>query len=94
MVRVHILIVDVFSTGYIPRLSFKFGSTYTDECDVSLSEHFANLRRQDDREAETLRTVRSMPNVTSLRGDPEVKDHLNEYSASMSSKTPRNGEIQ
>lgn len=67
-------------TGYIPRWPFKFGSTYREECDVCLDEHFGNVYRQAAKEEDMKRSFGSFPHLQPINGDPEVKNHLNTYS--------------
>lgn len=66
-------------TGYIPRWPFKFGSTYKEECDVCLDEHMANVYKQAAKEDDMRRSFSCFPHLQPIRGDPEVKDHLNTY---------------
>ena len=47
---------------------------------MCLDEHMANVHKQAAKEEETRRSFRSLPHLQPVRGDPEVKNHLNTYS--------------
>ena len=66
-------------SGYIPRWPFKFGSTYKEDCDVCIDEHLTNYKYHAARERELRELARNNLKLRPIRGDPEVKDHLNTY---------------
>jgi len=66
-------------TGYIPRMPFRYGSTYKEDCDACLGEYF-NTRSSLDSKMESLRgTVRATARLPAQHGDPAIRDHLNTY---------------
>jgi len=66
-------------TGYVPRWPFKFGKTYKEECDMCLSEFFANRQLMTQKQQELSMTSRSLPSLQPVSGDPEVRDRLNSF---------------
>lgn len=66
-------------TGYIPRWPFKFGSTYKEDCDICIDEHLSNYKYHAARQQELRELARNHLKLKPIRGDPEVKDHLNTY---------------
>ena len=65
--------------GYIPRMSFRYGGTYKEDCDACIGEHVGNMDRYTMKDTDLNRTVRGNPRLMSLQGDPTIKNHLNTY---------------
>ncbi|XP_046567438.1 uncharacterized protein C10orf82-like [Haliotis rubra] len=66
-------------TGYIPRMPFKFGGTYKDDCDVCIDTFMSNTKNHDFKMRDLQRQIRSYPRLTAISHDPTVRDKLNLY---------------
>ena len=66
-------------TGYIPRMPFKFGNTYKEDCDVCIDEYLSNRNFHDVKSTDLKRQVAGYPRLTSISHDPTVRDQLNLY---------------
>lgn len=66
-------------TGYIPRMTFKFGGTYKEDCDVCIDEYMTNRTNHDQRQRDLTRQVSCIPRLTAVSHDPSVKEKLNRY---------------
>ncbi|XP_045202617.1 protein FAM166B-like isoform X2 [Mercenaria mercenaria] len=66
-------------TGYIPRMTFKFGGTYKEDCDVCIDEYMTNRSNHDQRQRDLFRQVSSIPRLTATSHDPSVKEKLDRY---------------
>ncbi|KAL4218967.1 hypothetical protein ACF0H5_021553 [Mactra antiquata] len=66
-------------TGYIPRMTFKFGGTYKKDCDVCIDEYMTNRENHDLRQYDLRRQVTAIPRMTAISHDPAVKEHLDRY---------------
>ncbi|XP_025114228.1 protein FAM166B-like [Pomacea canaliculata] len=64
-------------TGYIPRLTFKYGNTYKRKCDDCIQEFKTNLENYEAKQDELRRQTTSCPRLTAISYDPLVRDHLN-----------------
>lgn len=66
-------------TGYIPRMPFKFGNTYKEDCDVCIDDFKSNTHKRDnevrDIRAHTINTRRMTPTTS----DKITTTKLNEY---------------
>lgn len=71
--------IILFLTGYIPRMTFKFGGTYKDDCDICIDEYMTNRQTHDLRQTDLKRQVSSVPRLTSISHDPIVKEKLDRY---------------
>ena len=73
--------VFVFSvlSGYIPRMTFKFGGTYKDDCDVCIDEYMTNKQNQEFKIRDLKQQVNSVPQLTAISRDPHVKEYLDRY---------------
>jgi hypothetical protein len=74
-------------TGYIPKWPFKFGSTYAEECEICLNEHFTDRHRKECQKQDLSNSLRSFPRLQSRRFDPDVKNHLNMYADHLGKKS-------
>ncbi|KAK3087657.1 hypothetical protein FSP39_008834 [Pinctada imbricata] len=66
-------------TGYIPRMPFKFGNTYKEDCDFCIDEYMTNRKFNDTKTMDLKRQVAGYPRLTAISHDPEVRDKLNLY---------------
>lgn len=66
-------------TGYIPRMTFKFGGTYKRDCDTCIDEYMTNRTNHDLRQTDLRRQVTSIPRMTAVSHDPAIKEHLDRY---------------
>jgi len=66
-------------TGYIPRMPFRYGGTYKEDCDSCLGEFFTTRGTQSGKLEDLRGTVRGTSQLKSLSGDPHIRDHLNTY---------------
>jgi len=66
-------------TGYIPKLLYKFGGTFKNDCDVSIDRHMSAADYTRLKEAYLRRIVKTAPTQQVLNHDPLVRDHLNTY---------------
>ncbi|XP_052790406.1 uncharacterized protein C10orf82 homolog [Mya arenaria] len=66
-------------TGYIPRMTFKFGGTYKTECDNCIDEYMTNRQNHDLRQGDLRRSVTMVPRLTAVSHDPTVKETLDRY---------------
>lgn len=66
-------------TGYIPRMPFKFGGTYKDDCDVCIDEYMTNTQNQEFKIRDLKQQVNSVPRLTAISHDPHVKEYLDRY---------------
>jgi len=65
--------------GYIPKLMYKFGGTYKNDCDVSIDKHISACNYTSHKEAYLRHMVKIAPKQQVLNHDPLVRDHLNTY---------------
>ena len=72
------LLYSVLS-GYIPRMPFKFGGTYKDDCDICIDEYTTNRQVHDFKNRDLTRQVSSVPRLTAISHDPYVKEYLDRY---------------
>lgn len=66
-------------TGYMPRMPFRFGTTYKRNCDGCIDEFTTNRDNNFNKIDELRRQVASHPRLTAISYDPVVRDHLNLY---------------
>lgn len=66
-------------TGYIPRMPFKFGNTYKEDCDSCIDDYLTTRNFYDTKATDLKRQVASCPRLTPISQDPEVRDKLNLY---------------
>ncbi|KAK6194674.1 hypothetical protein SNE40_000265 [Patella caerulea] len=66
-------------TGYIPRMPFKFGGTYKEDCDTCIDEFLTNTQNHNFKNRDLQRQIRSYPRLTAISYDPEVRDRLNTF---------------
>ena len=66
-------------TGYIPRIPFKFGGTYKNDCDVCIDENMTNYQNQEFKIRDLKNQVNTVPRLTAISHDPHVKDYLDRY---------------
>ncbi|ESO92829.1 hypothetical protein LOTGIDRAFT_150295 [Lottia gigantea] len=66
-------------TGYIPRMPFKFGGTYKEDCDSCIDEFMSSTQTHDLKLQDLKRQMRSYPRLTAISYDPDVRDKLNKY---------------
>ncbi|KAL5011375.1 hypothetical protein ScPMuIL_009926 [Solemya velum] len=66
-------------TGYIPRMPFKFGGTYKEDCDVCIDDYLTNRRTADIKDADLRQQVRGYPSLTPIAHNPGVRDKMNLY---------------
>ena len=66
-------------SGYMPRMTFKFGATYKNECDNCLDEYMTNRQTHDLRQGDLRRAVTMVPRLTAVSHDPQVKKQLDRY---------------
>lgn len=66
-------------TGYIPRIPFKFGGTYKNDCDVCIDEHMTNYQNQEFKMRDLKQQVDTVPRLTAISHDPHVKEYLDRY---------------
>ncbi|WAR30968.1 CJ082-like protein [Mya arenaria] len=65
-------------TGYIPRMTFKFGGTYKTECDNCIDEYMTNRQNHDLRQGDLRRSVTMVPRLTAVSHDPTDRRPLTE----------------
>ena len=68
-----------YFSGYIPRMPFKFGGTYKDDCDICIDEYTTNRQVHDFKNRDLTRQVSSVPRLTAISHDPYVKEYLDRY---------------
>lgn len=66
-------------TGYIPRIPFKFGDTYKEDCDYCIDEYLTFRKGYDHKQADLWQQINNHPRLTAISYDPEVKEKLNMY---------------
>ncbi|KAK3576058.1 hypothetical protein CHS0354_018327 [Potamilus streckersoni] len=66
-------------TGYIPRMTFRFGGTYKNDCDSCLGEFLTTRKVNDMKTVDLKQQISSYPRLTAISYDPEVRDKLNMY---------------
>lgn len=66
-------------TGYIPRMPYKFGNTYKEDCDVCIDQHITNYKYHDAKLTDLQRQVNGYPRLRAISFDPDVRDKLNMY---------------
>ncbi|KAJ8300411.1 hypothetical protein KUTeg_021930 [Tegillarca granosa] len=66
-------------TGYIPRMPFKFGNTYKEDCDVCIDQYLTNRQYHDNKMDDLRRQINGQPRLTATMFDPAVRDKLNLY---------------
>lgn len=66
-------------TGYMPRMTFKFGDTYKRNSDRCIDEFTANRDVYSAKVAALNQQTASHPRLTAISYDPAVRDHLNRY---------------
>jgi len=69
----------LLAAGYIPKLLYKFGGTYKNDCDVSIDRHMSACDYTRQKEAYLRHMVKIAPTQQVLNHDPLVRDHLNTY---------------
>ncbi|XP_077992457.1 ciliary microtubule inner protein 2B-like [Glandiceps talaboti] len=67
-------------TGYIPRMPFKFGNTYKEDCDVCIDDFLSNTKRHDSKVTNLKQTTNSYPTLDVVnKDDASVTRQLNHY---------------
>ncbi|XP_076455378.1 ciliary microtubule inner protein 2B-like [Babylonia areolata] len=66
-------------TGYMPRMTFKFGDTYKRNSDRCIDEFTATRDCYSAKIATLNQQTASQPRLTAISHDPAVRDHLNRY---------------
>lgn len=66
-------------TGYVPRMTFKFGETYKRKADACIDEFLTNRDNYNAKIAELNNQTAAHPRLTAISYDPEVRDRLNLY---------------
>lgn len=66
-------------TGYIPRMPFRYGSTYKEDCDSCLGEYFTQRGTQSAKQNSLSMTTRTNAILAPKAFDPAIRDHLNTY---------------
>ena len=60
-------------------MTFKFGGTYKEDCDVCIDEYMTNRSNHDQRHRDLTRQVSAVPRLTAVSHDPSVKEKLDRY---------------
>ena len=60
-------------------MTFKFGGTYKDSCDMSISEHLQNYEKQTNRQHDLKQSAQGFPKLQTVKQDNQVRDRLNTY---------------
>ena len=60
-------------------MTFKFGGTYKADCDVCIDEYMTNRQTHDQRQYDLKQQVNSVPKLTAIAHNPEVKEKLDRY---------------
>eukprot|EP00745_Piridium_sociabile_P004012 TRINITY_DN123617_c1_g2_i1.p1 TRINITY_DN123617_c1_g2~~TRINITY_DN123617_c1_g2_i1.p1 ORF type:complete len:287 (-),score=43.70 TRINITY_DN123617_c1_g2_i1:64-798(-) len=66
-------------TGYMPRMTFKFGDTYKRNSDRCIDEFSTNRDAYSAKVSTLNRQTASQPRLTAISYDPAVRNHLNRY---------------
>lgn len=66
-------------TGYMPRMTFKFGDTYKRKADSCIDEFIINRDNYNSKIVELNNQTAAHPRLTAISYDPEVRDRLNMY---------------
>ncbi|XP_002739701.1 ciliary microtubule inner protein 2B-like [Saccoglossus kowalevskii] len=67
-------------TGYIPRMPFKFGGTYKEDCDVCIDDFLTNTKKHGTNVHELKQTVNGYPNLNAVtKDDDRVIKRLNDF---------------
>ncbi|XP_070540758.1 ciliary microtubule inner protein 2B-like [Ptychodera flava] len=67
-------------TGYIPRMPFKFGGTYKEDCDVCIDDFLHNTRQHDGKITNLKQTTSGHPSLKIVnKNDASVIKQLNHY---------------
>ncbi|XP_071946959.1 ciliary microtubule inner protein 2B-like [Antedon mediterranea] len=65
--------------GYIPRMPFKFGNTYKEDCDVCIDDFFNNTRNHDQKIGTLKKSVSLGHRLQPVTSDKVVIRSLNQY---------------
>ena len=60
-------------------MTYKFGGTYKDSCDMSISEHLQNYEKQTNRQRDLKQSAQGFPKFHAVKQDKQVRDRLNTY---------------
>jgi len=60
-------------------MTFKFGGTYKDDCDVCIDDYMTNRQNHNLRHNDLRRQVTMVPRLTAISHDPVVKEQLDRY---------------
>ena len=60
-------------------MTFKFGGTYKNDCDVSIGEHLHNFDQNKEKFLDVKRVSEGVPSLEAVSFDPAVRDRLNTY---------------
>ncbi|XP_072042046.1 ciliary microtubule inner protein 2B-like [Amphiura filiformis] len=66
-------------TGYIPRMPFKFGNTYKEDCDVCIDDFKSNTQRRDNEIKDIKQTLIGSTRLRPIATDKHTTIRLNEY---------------
>ncbi|CAH1783393.1 unnamed protein product [Owenia fusiformis] len=66
-------------TGYIPRMPFKFGNTYKEDCDWCIDQFSSTKNNHMDKTQSLKHTVKGFPKLQPISRDPAVRDNLRTY---------------
>lgn len=66
-------------TGYMPRMTFKFGDTYKRNSDRCIDEFTTNRDNYSVKMSALNQQTAAHPRLTAISYDPSVRDHLNRY---------------
>jgi hypothetical protein len=66
-------------TGYIPRMPFKFGNTYKEDCDVCIDDFMRNTREHDTKVHTLRRAQTKIEPLRPMASEKTVISHLNQY---------------
>lgn len=67
-------------TGYIPRMPFKFGGTYKEDCDVCIDDFLTNTKKHAANTQALKQTVNKYPNFKPVTAeDGQVIKRLNDF---------------
>ncbi len=73
------IIFNLILTGYIPRMPFKFGNTYKEDCDVCIDDFLSNTHKRDNEIKDIKTTVIGTRRLRPVASNKHTKISLNEY---------------